>query len=304
MSVLHDHPVLGQGEISVALPGNDLGEQFERLRITPLPMPLEEMSKLWMVFQTQYRISAAYEVTVLLIDSRAPVKAPLPVLQRGEGDRGVATTTGVAPSLHEIRAPASQPAARLGEDVTIAGAQLTAADATVRFSSARLAQPIELGAASGAQPGELAVHLPDKTEDPTALARWVPGYYTVALVVKKAGAPAVVSNEIVFALAPRITVTPRNAARGTVTLTLTCGPRIRAGQPVLLLFGDRQLQPDSISNPVDTTQPTSLVFTVQGVAANGYVVRLRVDGVDSIPVVQSGTPPVPTFDPLQKVTVA
>jgi hypothetical protein len=28
---------------------------------------------------------------------------------------------------------------------------------------------------------------------------------------------------------------------------------------------------------------------------------LRVDGVDSIPVVLSGTPPIPTFDPAQQV---
>jgi hypothetical protein len=38
MSVLHDHPVLGQSEIAASLPNNDLAEQFERLRITPLQL--------------------------------------------------------------------------------------------------------------------------------------------------------------------------------------------------------------------------------------------------------------------------
>ena len=47
MSVLHDHPVLGRDEIALALAGNDLGDQFERLRITPITTPLDEMSKLW-----------------------------------------------------------------------------------------------------------------------------------------------------------------------------------------------------------------------------------------------------------------
>jgi hypothetical protein len=304
MSVLHDHPLLSRGEIGLALPGNDLGEQFERLKITPLPMPLEEMSKLWMVFQTQYRISAAYEVTVLLIDSRAPVKAPLPVLQRGEGDSGVATVAGLAPHLAEIRPPNSQPAARLGEDIAIAGEQLTTADATVRFTSSRLTQQVELVPASGEKPGELRVHLPDKTEDAGALSRWAPGFYTVALVVKKTGVPAMASNEVAFALAPRITVNPTTATPGTVNLTLTCEPRIVTGQRVLLLFGDRQVEPDSVASPIDTTQPTTLAFTIPGVGAGSYVVRLRVDGADSIPVVYAGTPPVPSFDPLQKVTVA
>lgn len=304
MSVLHDHPLLSRGEISVALPGNDLGEQFERLKITPLPMALEEMSKLWTAFQTQYRISAAYEVTVLLIDSRAPVRAPLPVLQRGEGDRGVTTVAGLAPNLREIRSPRSQPAARLGEDIVIVGEQLTTADAMVRFTNARLTQPIELAPASGAQLGELLVHLPSKTEDAGALSRWAPGFYTVALVVKKTGALAMASNEVAFALAPQITVNPTSTAPGTVGLTLTCEPRIVAGQRVLLLFGERQVEPDTVTTPVDATQPTTIAFTISGVEAGSYVVRLRVDGADSIPVVYSGTPPVPSFDPFQKVSVA
>lgn len=304
MSVLHDHTALGRTEIAAALPGNDLGEQFERLRITPLPMSLEELSKLWTVFQTQYRVSAAYEVTVVLIDSRAPVKAPLPVLQRGEGDRGAAAIAGLPPSVTEVRPPRLQPAARLGDDIAIVGEHLTIADTTVRFTSPRLAQPIELAPASGKKPGELTVHLPGKIEDPGVVSSCLPGYYTVALVVRRIGLPAMVSNEVAFALAPQITVSPTSAVPGTVNLTLTCEPRIVTGQRVLLLFGDRQLEPDSVTNPSDTTQPTTVVATIPSVLADSYVVRLRVDGVDSIPVAYTGTPPVPSFDPLQTVTVA
>lgn len=304
MSVLHDHPLLGPGEIATSLPNNDLGEQFERLKITPLLMGLEEMSKLWMVFQTQYRISAAYEVTVVLIDSRSPVKSALPVLKRGEADRGAAVVAGLAPSLNEIRPPHSQPATRLGEDIAILGGQLSTMDNTVRFTSSRLAEPIELVPQSGRTPAEIGVHIPGKPEDANALSRWAPGFYTVALVQKRTGVPPITSNELALALAPQITVTPTAATPGTVNLTLTCEPRIVTGQRVLLLFGDRQVEPVSISSPGDPTQPTTLTFAVPGVAAGGYVVRLRVDGVDSIPVVLSGTPPVPAFDPAQRVTVA
>lgn len=303
MSVLHDHPLLGRQEIRDALGSSDLADQFERIRITPLSMSLEEMSKLWSAFQTQYRLSTAYEVTVVLIDSRAPVKSALPVLRRGQEDRGVTTAPGLAPNLHEIRPPRSQPAARLGEDIVIVGEQLTVADAVVRFASARLSQPTEL-APQGTGGADIAAHLPDETEDPNALSHWAPGFYTVALVVKKSGLPPIASNELAFALAPRVTVTPNNAAAGTVNLTLTCRPRIVAGQRVLLLFGDRQVEPQSVSTPADPTQPTSLTFSIGGVVAGGYVVRLRVDGVDSIPVVYGGTPPVASFDPAQKVTVA
>ena len=303
MSVLHDHPVLGRGEISLSLANNDLADQFERLRITPLTIGIEEMSKLWTVFQTQYRVSAAYEVTVVLIDSRASVKAALPVLTRGAGDRGVATVTGPAPSLTEIRPPRSQPAARQGEDIIILGEQLTMANAIVRFSSTRLEQPIELAPQPGGTASEITVHLPNQVEDANALSHWAPGFYTCVLSITHLGVPTLISNPVAFALAPRITVTPNSAPAGTINLTLTSAPRIVATQRVLLIFGDQQIEPSNISTPADVTQPSTLTFAVPGVVAGSYLVRLRVDGVDSIPVIYSGTPPVPAFDPAQRVTV-
>jgi hypothetical protein len=302
MSVLHDHPLLLRSDIRMALPGNDLADQFEPLKVTPLAMTVDEISKLWMVFMTQYRISAAYEVTVLLIDSRAGVRSPLPVLTRGHGDHGWPSAPGGAPELHGVRPPAAQPAARLGDDVVVTGAQLVVT-AHVRFTSARGAPPV-LVAPSGGDDSELTVHLSDVADDPGAWARWAPGLYSVALVVQSSGGPAVASNEVPVALAPRITVAPTATAAGTVALTVTCQPRIAAGQRVLLVFGDRQAEAGSITTPGDPAQPTTVTFTVSGVVAGSYVVRLRVDGVDSIPVVATGTPPVPSFDPAQTVVVA
>jgi hypothetical protein len=303
LSVLHDHPVLSRNEIRIALANNDLADQFERLKITPLPMGLEEMSKLWMTFQTQYRISAAYEVAVVLIDSRTPVKSALPVLMRGPNDRGVTTITGRATILTEIRPPRSQPGARLGEDIAILGEQLSISETTVRFTHLRLDQPVELPPRVGASVLEIVVHLPDKGEDSDALKRWTPGFYSVVLVNRRAGV-SISSNAIAFTLAPRITVSPNSSPPGTVDLTVTCEPRILDGQRLLLLFGDRQVDWTSVSTPADVTQPTTLTFTVTDVVAGSYVVRLRVDGVDSIPVVYSGTPTVPVFDPTQQVVVA
>jgi Pvc16 N-terminal domain len=305
MSVLHDHPVLSRDEIKSALELSGLHEQFERLRITPLPMGLEEMSKLWMVFQSQYRISAAYEVTVVLIDSRLPVKAALPVLKRGPDDRGATAVAGAAATLREIRLPHLQSSARLGEDIAILGDRLTLDATTVRFTSTRDLPPIVLTPAAGASPGEITVHVPDGVP---ALSDWAPGFYTVALAQERSGVPPILSNELPFALAPKITVTldattPEDATHFTVDLTVTCTPRIAADQRVLLLFGDRQAAPTSTNTPGNTTQPTTLTFTISAVTAGNHVVRLRVDGVDSIPVSYAGSPPLPQFDPAQTVSV-
>jgi len=301
MSVLHDHPVLSRAEIRVALAGNDLADQFEPLRITPLPMTIEEISKLWTVFMTQYRISAAYEVTVVLIDSKTPVSSPLPVLTRGAADRGWPAMATTAPAVAEVRPAQSRQAARLGEDVVVAGTQLTR-EATVRFMSTRVAQAVELPPSDG-NASEITVHLPDQADDPNAPARWAPGLYTVALLTSPGGGPTLASNEVPLALAPRITVAPASVRHGTVDLTVTCEPRIVPGQRVLLVFGSQQAEAASMTTPPDPAQPTMLRFTLPDIAAGRYIVRLRVDGVDSIPVVYAGSPPVPEFDPDQTVEV-
>jgi hypothetical protein len=68
MGFFHDHAVLSPLAIREALVGTDLHEQGERASVTFQPLSLEEMSRLWNTFQTPYRISVAYEVSVVLID--------------------------------------------------------------------------------------------------------------------------------------------------------------------------------------------------------------------------------------------
>lgn len=298
MSALYDHPVLGRQEIALALADSGLAGQFERLRVTPLTVSIEEMSKLWTALQSQYRVSAAYEVTVVLIDSGVAARAPLPVLTRGVG-----ASSAVAPVLSEIQAPLSRSASRLGEDISVLGRQLSSAHATLYFSNGHLAQPVKLQPRPGATGDTLAAGLPDPVLNPAVLAQWVPGLYTCALGVQAPGLPLVMSNPVAFALAPQIEVSPSSAPAGSVTLTLTCRPRLAEGQRVLLILGERPAEPASISTPADPTQPSTLTFTLPGVGAGTYPVRLRVDGVDSIPVSYVGVPPVPAFDPRQQVVV-
>jgi hypothetical protein len=302
MSVLHDNPVLQRSAIRLALANNDLAEQFEQVKITMLPLGIEEMSKLWTTFQTQYRASVAFEATVVLIDSNTGPRSALPVLRRGSADRGPQAVAGRGAALNAIKLPSSQSAARLGEDITILGEELTRVDAKVRFSSTRLTAPIELNPPATGDSSKMTVHIPSVAEDPAAMAAWAPGFYTVALVIRPTGAPVRVSNELSFALAPRITVAAVIAGT-SANLTVTCTPRIAAGQRVFALFGDRQVAPQSTNTPSDPQQPTTLTFAVPDVLPGTYVVRLRVDGVDSIPVTYAGTPPLPSFDAAQQVTV-
>lgn len=47
----------------------DLADQVELVKVSPAPMSLEEMSKLWSVLQTPYLLSLTYTATVVLIEA-------------------------------------------------------------------------------------------------------------------------------------------------------------------------------------------------------------------------------------------
>ncbi len=316
MSVLHDHPVLGRQEIASALPASNLGEQVERIRITPQPMSLEEMSKLWNTFQTQYRISVAYQVSVVQIESTRPSKTPLPVLARGRNDQGVMTTAEPSPSLAELRLPRGKPGAELGDELIIRGSSLTTNGAIVRFQHPLLDAPVDLPASirqlaiSGSPESALAVTIPSIADDPDAPSKWPIGFYSIVVVMQKPDLPIWTTNALSFALVPTVTLivpatppTPPEAVAGDIVVTLNCLPQIRTGQRAELLFGDRIVGEPTITPPVGNSTPSQVEFTVTSVEARDapYTLRVRVEGVDSIPVDFTKTPP--GFNPASQIKV-
>ncbi|MCI0397883.1 MAG: DUF4255 domain-containing protein [Chloroflexi bacterium] len=305
MAILHDHAVLGRAEIETALALSDVHKQVERVRLTPQSIPIDEVSKLWTGFQAEYRLSAAYEASVVLIESKRPAVTPLPVLRRGSEDRGAYVLSFPSPTLYGVRFPNDKASAEPGDVLTLSGNSLAGGDLTVRFRSNRLADPLELSPLPGDVTSELKVKLPGTADDPQVPAKWPAGFYTLSVVVKRPGLPAWTSNELSFALAPQVTsVSPGTMAQSSLpaTLTLTCRPQVRPEQPAVLLFGGREIAADTITTPADPTAQTTLTFTVDGVLPGEHVVRLRVDGVDSIPVIFSASEP-PEFDDNQKVTI-
>jgi hypothetical protein len=75
--ILLDSPVLSKQAINEAAlepPFNDpshpsdLGAQVEPIRITPAALSMDEMSKIWALFQIPYTLSVAYQASVVFID--------------------------------------------------------------------------------------------------------------------------------------------------------------------------------------------------------------------------------------------
>lgn len=318
MSVLHDHPLLGAEEIRGAtaaaadLADSNLHEQVERVRITLQPLGLEEMSKLWSPFQTQYRLSAAYQVSVILLESTREVRAPLPVLQRGQDDRGVTSVTGGLPALEELRVPLSGafaddvrlsrtvPSAQLGDQLALIGRGFAGDSVSVTLrhqGPGGIFQPAQILSVAD---GLIVVQLPppgDPTDPTSPTATWPAGFYTAAVTVRRSGQPDRTSNELPLSLAPTITFVPAAAAAGDIALTVTCTPMVRPGQRVSLLLLDRE-----IVAPPRTAVTSVQTFNLEDVPAGEYVVRLRVDGVDSLPIDRQAATPAFADDQKLRVT--
>src|SRR3546814_5328425 len=99
-------------------------------------------------------------------------------------------------------------------------------------------------------------------------------------------------------LAPRMMTIVPSLAGGVTTFTVTCSPRVANTQKAVLIVGDREIPAEPLVDPLNAT----LAFRSGGfVSADVFWVRLRVDGIESILVDRSVTPPA--FDATQEVTI-
>jgi hypothetical protein len=302
---LHDHPLLRRADIEGSLPDSDLQNQIERVHVTPDPLTLDDMSKLWTSFQSaEYRLSTGYELSVVLIESDRASNTPLPVLKRGEEDRGASVLASPAPSLTGLRFVNQKPSAELGDVISLLGEHLSDDNTIVRLQHPLLNSSIDIQPEPPLSETEMELQIPTFMDDAELGSKWPAGFYTVSLVTQSPDVSTVVSNSVSMPLSPGIeSIDPVSAPAGNIVFTIECLPQIRNGQKVSLLFSDQIISPDVINTPADPTARTTIMFTVDNALskATPYVLRLRVDGADSIPIDFSGD--TPEFDDNQKVMV-
>jgi hypothetical protein len=291
------------GDLSAA----DLADQVELIKISPVYLNVEDLSKMWTAMQARYRPTMAYMASVVLIQGTTTTRVAPPVLTRGPQDRGPVAVGAPFPTLASVRSAASAffPAVRLGDDILASGSNLAdTALLTAVLENGDTGSSRELTPLAGTA-GTLTLHLPSVAEDAAALSDWGVGVYRLFLRVTRPNLPAWTTNSVPVALAPLIEIVPLQAPAGDIALTVTCTPRLRREQEahVSLVFGDQTVLPETITTPGDLTLPTTLEFTVPAIAAGAYLLRLRVQGVESIPAVLDGEPPSLIFDPQHQVQV-
>ena len=324
MHLLHEIPVLDRQAIRTALSGGavdtsilppafaalaaaDLADQVEQIKITPEMLSTEEMSRLWSAMQAHYRPTAAYHLSVVLIEAQRASRSALPVLTRGPRDpangreRGVVvvpSTLPPYPMLTSFVLPHRQVAARLGDPITLQGHNLEGSSVSIRFEHARLTQPINLNVGTNANGESLELTLPNNN---AAQTDWPPGLWNITVSLVRPGETLARStNSLPLLLAPKLDIAASNAVRdagtGAVTLSLIFTPEARPGQKISLNVGGREAIPDTF-----TAQTGTLDFVFPNLPSGPQWLRLRVDGADSLLLDRSSIPP--QFDTTQRMVI-
>jgi hypothetical protein len=287
---LHAQPMLTREEIRTTvttatdaasvhyLKTSNLEEAVERIKITPLSLSLEELSKLWMTFfQTHYVLSAAYQASVVLIESQATPQEALPV----QG-RNLYVVPFRQPVIERVEPADENRALEFGRRLRIRGRQLRGdvtkvliGDSSTHFE----AFPSVVTDTS------VEITLAEPPFPPNSLRAGVQGVQIVQPQLM--GTPPVEhrgfeSNVAAFVLHPKVAVLP-GATNTQVAVRVE--PGVGAQQRAVLLLNEQ-----TATNPAsymftdaqwDATTNT-LQFAIKDVHTGTYFVRVQIDGAESL----------------------
>jgi hypothetical protein len=294
-----------------ALQDSGLENQIEQIKISPEYLNTEEMSKLWTATQSHLRPAATYMASVVLIEAAKPVRSPLPVLSRGavkkpdllkpdtwyeSGITAVGSLIPPYPILDGIEFPNNQIAALLGDVITLKGHNLNGTNLVVRFMHSIRTTPIDIPCGTNANEGAFQVTLPNTAPD---YIEWPSGMWEVTVFLQRPGETNVRgANTLALYLAPRIDMAATSATRDAtgVTIKLAFSPQARLSQKISLNAGGYESLPEQFS-----TQTGILQFKYAQLRAGKHLLRLRIDGADSLLVNRSTKPP--QFDNSQALLV-
>jgi hypothetical protein len=293
---LHAHSILSREQIRTGLEGksflagSDLAEAAESVKFTPVSLSLEENSKLWSILlQTRHALSVAYQASVVLIESEETPQQALPV-----SDRGVTGIPFIQPLIEQLRVldnngaelPINQ-AIELGATLLIKGKRLQGQDTLVFINDAK----IDTASVSDS---EIRLNpLADPLPDGSALRAGIKSLQIVHSV--PLGEPPEAhsfsgSNIFPFPLRPKPTVSMQGSA-----IRVRFDLKVGKTQRVFLLLNELTNNPKPkgyrLAAPKDNGIPASSLatevniidFPVTGIVAAGtYLVRVQVDGAESL----------------------
>jgi hypothetical protein len=273
----------------------DLADQVEMIKLSPESLSVEDLSKLWTAFGAKYRPTAAYQASVVLIQGTRSTRSSLPVRKQK-----IYAVPFKQPTIDQVFADVAadaDPRITMASTLVLAGRQLRGPVTLVRLGNLLVPPPpLDL---SDAQIRFSLASL-------TSLRAGVQGVQVVQRIPM--GEPetphrGVESNVAAFVLHPTITATASVTARDVVnsvtlcsgSLTVGFAPKVGRAQRVQLLLNEfdapdgRPSRAHSFPAPkdngiLDPDQPDtdSFAFSISGVQAGEYLVRVQVDGAESL----------------------
>jgi len=293
-STLNAQPLISTDNITNAvknhgfLKGSGLDAQIERVRITPSALSLEEFTKLWSAFfQVEYSLSAAYQASVVLIESDDIPQVALPVQARN-----IYVSPFRQPEITQIipQAGAAQPilptstllirGSNLSDITTVRlGNVVVPVASPMKVTNTTVTMPVPAGLKAGVLGAQVIQQLqlgtPPQPHD---------GYE---------------SNVAAFVLHP--VIVPETATLTEIKVSIA--PAAQEGQRVTLLLNEATLTPAAYSfslQPLASNMST-LTFAITGVQGGGtaYFIRVSVDGAESPLNLDPGSP---TFGPTVKIS--
>ena len=248
---------------------------------------------------------------MVLIEATQPARSPLPVLSIGpvikldplnsdtwyeSGITAVASLIPPYPILVGIELPHKQIAACLGDTITQKGHNLSGTNLVIRFAHPCLPAPINTNYGTNANDERIAVALPNTAQDNID---WPAGLWEVSVLLQRPAETEIrSSNAHALFLAPRIDVAASSATRDAsgVTISLAFTPQARPSQRISLNAGGFEATAEQLTAPT-----ASLLFKFPLLPAGNHLLRLRIDGADSLLVNRQTTPP--QFDNTQMLAV-
>jgi Pvc16 N-terminal domain len=270
------------------------------LKVTPETLGREEMAWIWSALKADYRPSYSFLVSLVTIKSPAMTLSSLPVLHRHV--RALPGLSTGLPTLTAVIPPNGQPAAQLGDTVTVSGTDLSGS-ATVLLTNARLGFSQTVPATVGSSGTSLQFTVPNPAVPPPPPDPTDPpaGMYSLSATFSIPG-QTMISNGLPMTISATIDAggVPGTLAHGSNrAVSVPCVPYLRPGQEVSLLIGGQQAPADPFTTP--TRSPSFTFATLQATSGWAVPVRLRVDGIDS-PILNLTSTPV-SFLTTSTVTV-
>ncbi|NJD75633.1 MAG: DUF4255 domain-containing protein [Candidatus Methanoperedens sp.] len=295
VKALHAQPVLTRKMIeqtiqeTAYLEKSNLADAIESIKFTPIPLSLEELSKLWSIFfQTAYRLSIAYLGTVVMIESEDSPQKALPVR-----DRNVYVMPFRQPVIERI-------VSKDGEEKPIFS------DSTILIHGKKLRGDITKVRIGGIDIQPLSGNIRDthiSMQLPPGLHAGILGvqvFHQIMMGTPPVPHKGVESAIVPFVLYPSITdnidVTeyPEDGQDLTIKLKPTLGKKQRVALMMNPLPGNEGISYyfTAVSRNEDSD---SITIRVSNVEPGDYLVRVQVDGAQS-PLIVDTNPASPTFN--------